>query len=184
MKEAQCKRAEEDFYTRRISMMDLSETVLEQVHMFPFPVQELIIGEAREMSARIQKGKAPPELTTPECNCLFFSRCLLPCRHNLHAHIFGADPPEKLMSIEDWRKEVQHMIDERGLEVYRSRETIEVHVRAETEEERQRTMYKRTASALLENVRNGIWRAMEHGDETFIEQFIVDPSQFSLSHSE
>lgn len=76
------------------------------------------------------------------------------------------------------------MIDERGLEVYRSRETIEVLVRAETEEERQQTMYKWKANALLENVQNGIWRAMEHGDETFIEQFIVDPSQFSLSHSE
>ncbi|KAG0334462.1 hypothetical protein BG000_008315 [Podila horticola] len=41
MKEAQCKRAEENFYTKRISVMNLSETVLEQVHMFTFPVQEL-----------------------------------------------------------------------------------------------------------------------------------------------
>lgn len=94
MKEAQCKRAEENFCTKRISEMHLSETVLEQVHMFPFPVQELIIGEAREMRSRIQKSKAPPELTTPECNCLFFSRCLLPCHHILHTHIFGTDPPE------------------------------------------------------------------------------------------
>ena len=50
--------------------MDLPETILEQVHLFPFPIQELIIGEAHEMSRRIEKGKAPPDKTQPECNCL------------------------------------------------------------------------------------------------------------------
>lgn len=182
-KECQRKRAEADFRTKRISVMDLPETVLEQVHLFPFPIQELIIGEAHEMSARIQKGKAPPELTLPECDCLFFSRYLLPCRHILHAHIFGTDPPEKLITIQHWR-EFQHMFDETGLDVYRSRELVEVPARMETEEEKKEMMYRLKANALLENVRNGFWRTMDRGEDIDIEQFIDDLARFSLSHSE
>jgi hypothetical protein len=163
--------------------VDLSETVLEQVHLFPFPVQELIIGEAREMSARIEKGKPPPEMVVPECHCLFFSRYLLPCRHILHSHIFGTDPPEKLISIDDWRK-FQHMFDETGMEVYRSRTQVEIPMHAETEEERKQNIYRLKANGLLENVRNGFWRAMDRGIENDIEQFIEDLAKFSLSHSE
>jgi hypothetical protein len=162
--------------------MDLSEAVIKQVHKFPFPVQLLIVGEAQEMSARIEKGKAPPEMSIPECDCLFFRRYLLPCRHILHAHIFGTDPPEQLLTAEDWKK-FQQMFDESGLDVYRSRELVEAPVHIETEEERQQTRYKLKANALLENVRNGFWRAMERGDSSGIEQFIEDLAQFSLSHS-
>ena len=182
-KERQRRREEANFHSKRISVMDLPETVLEQVHLFPFPIQELIIGEAHEMSRRIEKGKAPPDKTQPECNCLFFSRYLLPCRHILHAHIFGTDPPEKLLTIEDWRN-FQHMFDESGLDVYRSRELVEVPVHIETEEEKKQEMYRLKANALLENVRNGFWRTMDRGEDVDIEQFIDDLARFSLSHSE
>ncbi|KAG9062263.1 hypothetical protein KI688_006595 [Linnemannia hyalina] len=172
-----------DFRTKRISIIDLSETILEQVHKFPFPVQELIIGKARAMSARIEKGKTPPELIAPECNCHFFSRYLLPCRHILHAHLFGTDPPEKLVTIEDWMN-FQHMFDEAGMEVYQSRKLVEVPVYIETEEERRQTMYWLKANALLENVRNGFWKAMERGDDNDIQGFIDDLAHFAVSHSE
>lgn len=41
------------------------------------------------------------------------------------------------------------------MEVYRSRELIEVPVCAETEEERRQTIYKLKVNALLDNVQNG-----------------------------
>jgi len=182
-KDTQRKKAELDYSSRRISVMDLPGTVLEHVHKLPFPAQELIINEARAMSARIEKGKNPPHLLTPECNCLFFSRYLLPCRHILHTHLFGTDPPEKLITLEHWLK-FQHMFDETGMEVYRSRELVEIPVHVETEEERKQLMYQLQANALLESVRNGFWRAMDRGDDDDIKHFIEDLEHFSISHEQ
>lgn len=84
---AQSMRAESDFHTKCISVHNMPEPVLEQIHKFPFPIQELIVGEAHAMTARIESGKLLPGLQGPECHCQFF--ICYSCHHILQEHLFG-----------------------------------------------------------------------------------------------
>ncbi|CAG8568990.1 1219_t:CDS:2, partial [Scutellospora calospora] len=46
--------------------------ILDQIHKFPFPIQQLIISEVHAVEKRIEKGKESPDLMSPNCHCLFF----------------------------------------------------------------------------------------------------------------
>jgi hypothetical protein len=67
------------------------------------------------MDTRINKGKPPPGLTTPECHCPVFHRYLLPCRHIFQEHIFGNN-----------RLLTEGISVEAGYEIYEHRELVEL----------------------------------------------------------
>ncbi|KAG0061471.1 hypothetical protein BGZ92_006474, partial [Podila epicladia] len=92
------------------------------------------------MTARIESGKLPPGLQGPECHCRFFVRYYLPCRHILQEHLFG-DHEQPFLSDDAW-KTFQHMFEESGMEVYQSRERVEVPMPIMTPDERIAEAYR------------------------------------------
>lgn len=76
-----------EFRTKRISVIGVDYEILDQIHKLPFPLQQLIINEIHAVEKRIEKGKEAPGLLSLNCNCLFFHRYLLPCRHIFHEHL-------------------------------------------------------------------------------------------------
>jgi hypothetical protein len=129
------------------------------------------------MLARVENGKLPPELLAPECHCRFYSRYLLPCRHIMHAHEYTS-PVGVLITTNDW-KNFRHMFEELGMEVYQTREWVQVPVVVETEEERKLAAYRLRANELLENLRNAFWKAMDSGEEESIQEYLGDLERFT-----
>ncbi|CAB5217379.1 unnamed protein product [Rhizophagus irregularis] len=78
-----------EFRTKKISAIGIDDEILDEIHKFPFPVQQMLINEFCAVEGRIEKGKAAPGLTSLNCNCLFFHRYLLPCRHIFHENMYG-----------------------------------------------------------------------------------------------
>jgi hypothetical protein len=111
-------------------------------------------------------------------DCRFYSRYLLPCRHILHAHEYTS-PAGALITTNDW-KHFQHMFEELGMEVYQTREWVQVPVVVETEE-RKLAAYRLRANELLENLRNEFWKAVDSGKEEGIREYLGDLELFMRS---
>ncbi|RHZ51906.1 hypothetical protein Glove_468g3 [Diversispora epigaea] len=65
----------------------MNDEFLEEIHKFPFPVQQMLIKEIGAVMDRLEKGKCIPGLTSLECHCLFHNRYLLPCKYIFHEHM-------------------------------------------------------------------------------------------------
>ena len=171
-RKAKSQKAKWYFNHKTISAFGLAESIKEQILTLPFPVQELIANEAKEVVVRLETGKLAPGLDSPECHCLFFRRYLLPCRHILHEHLFGNDG-NNLLTDEVWLT-YRRMYNESGMDVYRSRELIEVPVRVPTEEEQNTERFRLKVNELLELARSKFWDKMEQGDEGGMRALIGD----------
>lgn len=130
-KHAAAEKVALNFRVKKISLALMGDDVLQEIHKFPFPIQKMLGQEALAVNDRLEKGKAPPNLTTAECHCRFFLRYLLPCRHIFHEHMFGR---KKLLTALTWRS-FQLMFEESGFEVYEHRELVCISENGPTEEE-------------------------------------------------
>ncbi len=135
-----------DFRTRHISVANISEDILVQIHKLPLPIQRLVTDEATSVSKRLEKGKLPPGLQPAECHCRFFHCYLLPCRHIFHEHIYG---DKKLLTEDAW-KSFQQMFEETGFEVYERRERIETDEHFQIEGEREAEARRLAMNELIE----------------------------------
>jgi hypothetical protein len=119
-KRSDSERAAFEFRTKKISAYGVDDDIIEEIHKFPFPLQQLLVKEACAVMDRIEKGKGAPGLSSLNCYCLFRNRYLLPCKHIFHEHLYGS---VKLLTVDAW-KMFQGMFDECGYEIYESRESI------------------------------------------------------------
>lgn len=158
-----------NFRQKRLSVADMGDDILHQVHCFPYPFQRLIADEFRALEGRISKGKPPPELATPECNCLFFNRYLLPCRHIFHQHLYSDN---KLLTDDVWRA-FQWMFAEAGFEIYEHRERIELNMPAQTQAQRLTEQRRQALNEIWERVRDRFWREEERGNGERVDMFIA-----------
>jgi hypothetical protein len=91
------KRAEKaahEFRTKQVSAI----AHLPQLKKFPYPVQQLIVGEMNKAEDADERDEAPRDGLDDEvaCTCVFWRRYQLPCRHILQNHmIFGHLTDEK-----------------------------------------------------------------------------------------
>ncbi|KAI1291303.1 hypothetical protein EDD11_009023, partial [Mortierella claussenii] len=86
--------------------------------------------------------------------------------------MYGERPGE-LLKDDDW-KTVRRMFEETGLEIYRSRDLIEVPTRIPTEKEQRMENFRLRVNELLELARTKFWDTMERGDEDRVRYLIVD----------
>lgn len=175
-RKAKSKKAENDYHTKCLSIHNVPEDVLREIQRLPFPIQDLITGEASAMSLRIEKGKPPPELDEPECDCIFFQRYYVPCKHILHAHVFG-NQDQPLLTEDAW-KTFRHLFEESGMEVYRSHELMEIPLQVMTQEEVKAEDQRLRVNELLERVRNTFWAKVEGGNEEGTDSFIESLEEF------
>ncbi|KAG0269741.1 hypothetical protein BGZ95_001956 [Linnemannia exigua] len=110
---------------------DIPPVLLAHIRQFPYTIQLLLIDEAHAMVARITEGKRVPSMKHLQCGCDFFNKNLLPCRHVLHAALFGdataRSPKETVfLSDTDWMR-LQNLFTDKeiGLDVYRTRRAFE-----------------------------------------------------------
>ena len=120
----------------------------------------MIIKECCAVEERIEKGKGAPGLTTLSCNCLFFHRYLLPCRHIFHEDMYGFT---KLLTPDVWEK-FQQMFDEVGFDIYMHRELVDLEIPRMTEAEKAMENRRLAVSELTERMRDVYWRVEERGN--------------------
>ena len=168
----QKKRADSEntafnFRTKKISVYGVDNEILEEIHKFPFPIQQMLIKEACAVMDRIEKGKCVPGLTSMECHCLFYNRYLLPCKHIFHEHMYGS----LLLTNNTWRK-FQELFEESGFEIYEKRELVFVETPVQTEEEKQVENRRHIVNELTERLRNKYWNVEEMGNTEQAEIFV------------
>ena len=119
------------------------------------------------MIDRLAKGKAPPNLSTPECECRFFVHYLLPCRHMFHQHMFG----QKLLSDVTWHS-FQNMFQESGFEVYEHRERVDRSEEYVTQANQGTECLRVRVEEVNERVRDKYFSIVESGNIKESEQFV------------
>jgi len=166
-KEAIAKEVAINFRTKTISIANVRPEVLAEIHKFPFPVQKLITQEAHAVSKRLEEGKEVPDLTDAECNCKFFNRYMLPCRHILHKQLCG---DIDILTPEVWRS-FQDTFEESGLKVYQSRGLVEIpQPHAETEKVAEKN--RLTMNELFERARDQYYSLTNKGDMEEVAKFV------------
>ncbi len=148
-----------NFRTKKLSVADVDDEILGEIHKFPFPMQRLIIDQLCAVTKRLENGKAAPGLTSLECYCQFHHRYLLPCKHIFHEHIYGET---RLLTPDVWNS-FQKMFEESGFEVYVSRAVIEVQEIEQTEAEREAECRRLMVNELMERTRDLYWRWKKEG---------------------
>lgn len=103
-------RVKLDFRTRSITEAQTYPIL----YGFPNPVQILLLGEIRAFERRVEEGKSMPNHEEPECNCQFFRKYLLPCRHLFHRNIL-----DDFLTDAHWMA-FRNMFNESGFDVYLS----------------------------------------------------------------
>ena len=121
-----------EFNTKKISIVGIDYEILDEVHKLPYPVQKIVVDKVLAIEKRLEKGKEPPGLVSLDCQCLFFHRYLLPCKHIFHDHIYGTN---KLLTANAWVR-FQQMFEDSGFEIYVHRELVEVEKPERTETEK------------------------------------------------
>jgi hypothetical protein len=120
----------------------------------------MLVEEFNAVEKRIEKGKPIPGLISLNCNCSFFHKYLLPCRHIFHEDMCGTT---KLLVPNAWI-EFQQMFEETGFEIYVHRELVEVEVHRMNDDEKAMENRKIIVNELTERIRDVYWRVEERGD--------------------
>ncbi|RIB30127.1 hypothetical protein C2G38_2027081 [Gigaspora rosea] len=131
-KSADSEYAAFEFHTKKISIVGIGRDILDKIHKFPFPVQQMLGAKACAVEGRIEKGKPATGLTSLDCSCLFYHFYLLLCRYIFHEHMYSIT---KLLTTSAWRRFLQ-MFQECGFEVYIRREIVKVDAPEKTKAER------------------------------------------------
>ncbi|RHZ67797.1 hypothetical protein Glove_299g115 [Diversispora epigaea] len=121
-----------NFRIKKVSAYDVDNSILEKIHKFPFPFQNLIIKEACVIMCRIEKGKGMPGLTSLDCHCLFCNRYLLPCKHIFHEHLYECGAQTEQQKSAENRRLVVAELTERVRDRYWSVEETGNIERTET----------------------------------------------------
>lgn len=158
-KRSDSKAAAFDFRIKKISAYGVANDVIEEIHKFPFPFQQLLVKEACSVMSRLEKGKGAPGLTSLDCHCLFCNRYLLPCKHIFHEHTYGTT---KLLTTDVWRI-FQEMFEESGYEVYEHCELVIEEI-ARTEQQKKEESLKLAVNELNERVRDKYWCTISSGN--------------------
>lgn len=166
-KEAHAKEVAINFRTKKISIANVRPKILAEINKFPFPVQKLIAEEARAVGERLENGKEVPGLEIAECNCKFFTRYMLPCRHILHQQLCGR---VDILTPEIW-KNFQETFEENGLDVYQSRGLVEVP-RQQVEIEKIAEKNRLTMNELFERARDQYYSLTDKGNTEEAEIFV------------
>ncbi|RHZ76932.1 hypothetical protein Glove_187g66 [Diversispora epigaea] len=157
-----------EFRVKKISATGIDDDIFREIHKFPFPIQKLIVNEILSVESRIEKGKDLPGLMSLECQCLFFRKYMLPCKHIFHEQIHG---PRKLLTIDSW-KQFQQTFDESGFEIYEHCELINFEILEKNKNDRAAENRKLTVNELMERTRNEYWNIEEIGDEKEKSEFL------------
>jgi len=120
----------------------------------------MLVNEVCAVEGWIEKGKDAPGLTFLHCNCLFFNRYLLPCRHIFHENMYGTT---KLLTPDAWEK-FQQMFDEAGFDIYIHRELVDLEVPRMTEAEKATENRRLAISKLMKRMCDIYWRIEEKGN--------------------
>src|ERR1044071_8937108 len=88
-KRSEAKSASFNFRIKKVSVYDVNDDILEEIHKFPFPFQYLIIKETYAVMNRLEKGKDVLGLIFLNCYCLFCHRYLLSCKHIFYEYMYG-----------------------------------------------------------------------------------------------
>jgi hypothetical protein len=166
-KRVDSERASFNFRTKKLSVANVDNETLTEIHKFPAPIQKLLVNEIDAVEKRIEKGKGAPGLSSLECQCLFRHRYLLPCKHVFHEHLYGV----KILTPAAWRR-FQLMFEENGFEVYEHRELVEVAEPVQSEHDRGVESRRLAVNEMLEQVRDRFWRIEEKGDVELAGAFI------------
>ena len=110
----------------------------------------MLVNKVCAVEGWIEKSKDASGLIFLHCNCLFFNRYLLPCRHIFHENMYGTT---KLLTPNAWEK-FQQMFDEAGFDIYIHRELVDLKVPRMTETEKATENRRLTISELMERMRD------------------------------
>ena len=143
-------RTELEFRTKKTS----ETTAYPFLVGFPHPIQLLLVDEIRAFQRRVEEGKPMPDHEAPECNCQFFRKYMLPCRHLFHRNLAG-----DFLTDEHWDI-FQSMFEEMGLDVYVSRVQVQEEVQ-EDPLQRQAEVRRFEFYAVMEQVREH-WFGLEN----------------------
>ncbi|RHZ47925.1 hypothetical protein Glove_564g10 [Diversispora epigaea] len=143
-----------EFCTKKISVIGMDDEIFNELHKFPFPIQRTLADEVCAVEKRLEKGKATSGLTSLYCNCTFYHRYLLPCRHIFHEHMYGTT---KLLIVDSWTK-FQWMFEENGFEVYMHHELVEVDISEEIKAEKAAENQRLAINEFMEKIRDIYWR--------------------------
>jgi hypothetical protein len=120
----------------------------------PHPFQVLVVGEIHRARERHFDGKEVPDWLEEEthcCNCPFYRKYLLPCRHFFHLHEFGGG----FLTDEMWQYYVG-LFEEQGYEAYYRNESV--YSEKETPQENPEfTQRKAESFGKLETIRSVIF---------------------------
>lgn len=128
----------------------------------------MIINELLAVTTRIEKGRRPPGLLSAECNCSFFHKYALPCKHIFHEHVYGTT---KLLTSRTWRN-FQIVFEESGFEVYERREVVEVDELEEIKEQGEAESRRLAVNEFMERVRDRYWDFENRGVDEETNVFI------------
>ncbi|CAG8707735.1 36965_t:CDS:2 [Gigaspora margarita] len=70
-KRSKSESAAFDFHIKKVFAYGVDNDILEEIHKFPLPFQQLLIKKACAVMNRLEKGKGVPGLTSLNCHCLF-----------------------------------------------------------------------------------------------------------------
>ncbi|KAF9912584.1 hypothetical protein EC991_010009 [Linnemannia zychae] len=151
----------------------IPSTLQTHIQQFPYTIQLLLIDEAHAMTARVTEGKRAPSMKHPRCRCDFFNKYSLPCRHILHAALFGdattrSPKDSAFLGDTDWIR-FQNLLMHKnvGMDIYRARGAFENYAGAgrSPEEEGAAEIKKLEMEELVERLQGEYQDLAERGDE-------------------
>lgn len=164
------------------SVDNIASSLLTHIQHFPYTIQMLLLEEAHGMNTRIAKGKRPPGLKDSLCGCDFYNKYLLPCRHVMHAALFGdlrsAKEPA-LLDDADWMcLQNKFTAKNEGLDVYRTRYSVTVNGREIAEKTAEQAgnaeVDKLKMEELFESSQQLYQGLVDRGDLKELEAFVAD----------
>lgn len=130
---------------------------------FTLPFQELLIKEIHKAHEEYINNAEMPHwiLKNNDCQCLFFRKYLLPCRHFFYLDIYGDED----VLTEDYWSDCIAAFGDCGLDVYKSKERFFV---PRFEEEQNIDCDRLNFSSRMENMNDIFLRIKESKNDTLI----------------
>ncbi|RHZ57017.1 hypothetical protein Glove_395g58 [Diversispora epigaea] len=118
-------------------MYSMDDEFFEEIHKFPFPVQQMLIKEIDAVMDRLEKGKCVPGLTS----IVYFTIDIY-----YHANTY-----------------FMKLFEENGFEIYEQRKLVIEEIPIQTDTEKKIENRRHIVNELTERMRNKYWSAEEMG---------------------
>jgi len=156
-----------DFSAKRISQHPEYPALSD----FPRPIARLIAHQIHAAEERVEKGKATPGFDALECQCLFFRRYQLPCKHMFHNQMImgGSDKEENegdggdggILDDAAWDQFLLMFEEGAGYDVWMTKTRVVDAEDGPSEHQLAREAAKRDLNEIIEQLRGLFFDALE-----------------------